>query len=89
MTSGRADGGEHDQRDVDEQDQPRVLDPGRGQHEQADELDDGDAEVAAAGVEPERPALEPVGVEGVDVGHRAGEVAAADAGEAGRRPAAS
>ena len=48
----------------------------------------GDAEVAAAGVDAERPALEPRREVGVDVGHRRGEVAAADAGEQRRRPAA-
>ena len=68
---------------------PRVPGADDGQHEQADELDRRDAEVAAAGVDAERPALEPVRVEGVDVRHRGGEVAAADAGERGERSAAS
>ncbi len=48
-----------------------------------EQLDDRDAEVAARGVEAERGALEPGGVEEVDVRHRAGEVAAAEAGGRG------
>ena len=54
-------GGDDDQRDVDADEHPRVLRAGGRQHQQADELHGGDAEVAAAGVEAERPALEPLG----------------------------
>ena len=43
----------------------------------------GDAEVAAAGVDAERRALLLLGEERVDVGHRGGEVAAADARDRG------
>ena len=47
------------------------------------ELRDRGAEVAAGGVEPERPALLLLREEVGDVGHRTGEVAAADAAEGG------
>ena len=46
-----------------------------------DHLHDGDAEVAAGGVEAERLALLRLGEEERDVRHRRGEVAAAEAGE--------
>ena len=84
MPARRAERGQHDQRQVDRRHQPGVRGAGGGQHRQADQLHRGDAEVAAAGVEPERPALEPLRVEQVDVRHRGGEVAAADAGQAGQ-----
>ncbi len=53
-----------------------------------DELCDGCPEVAAGGIEAERPALLPLRVEVGDVRHRAGEVAAAEAGEGRRERAA-
>ncbi len=82
MKSAAPTRGDGDQRRGRRRRRPRVRRlPTRGDDEQADELDDRDADVAAAGVEPERPALEPLRVEGVDVRHRRGEVAAADAGE--------
>ena len=82
--SAATDGGEHDQRDVDRRAASRgCAGAGGGDDEQADQLDRRHADVAAAGVEPERPALLPLRVEGVDVRHRRGEVAAADPG---RRP---
>ena len=84
----RGQGGQDDERDVDAGDEARGGRAGGGEHQQPDELDDGDAEVAAAGVDAERPALEPLRVERVDVGHRGGEVAAADAGARPTRTAA-
>ncbi|WP_345102561.1 hypothetical protein [Nocardioides kongjuensis] len=48
-----------------------------------EELDDRDTEFAAGRVEAEGRAHEPRGVEEVDVGHRAREVAAAEAGGRG------
>lgn len=56
---------------------------GRGEDGEPGELDGGDAEVAAARVDAECPALQVLRVEGVDVGHGGGEVAAAEATEAG------
>ena len=73
--------GDHDQRDVDPDHHLRVVNALGGQHPEADQLDRGHTEVAARRVEAERPALEPGRVEVVDVGHRGGEVATADAGE--------
>ena len=85
MNSAAHGRGDDDQRDVDGEDQPGVVGAGGGQHGEADELHGGDADVAAAGVEAERPALQALRVEGVDVGHRRREVAAADAGDGGDR----
>ena len=54
-------------------------DAGAADHDREQQLDQRDPEVAAGRVEPERRALLVGGVEEVDVGHRRGEVAAADA----------
>ena len=62
-------------------DQPE--DPGAADDDGQEELDQRDTEVAAGGVEAQRGALLGRGVEEVDVGHRAGEVAAAEAGRGG------
>ena len=53
-----AHGGDDDQRDVDGQHETGMARPGRRQHGEADELNSGDADVAAAGVEAERPTLQ-------------------------------
>ncbi len=52
-----------------------------GDDEQADELDHRHPDVAAACVDAQRPALEPLRVERVDVGHRRREIATAEAGQ--------
>ncbi len=63
MNSAAHGRGDDDQRDVDGEDQAGVRRTGRGQHGEADELHGGHAEVAAAGVEAERPALQALRVE--------------------------
>src|SRR5829696_7060689 len=70
-----------DQGDIDGNHCPRMLGAKSRQYQQADELDGRHTEVAAASVDAQRPALEPGWIEGVDVGHRGGEVAASDTGE--------
>ena len=75
---GRPGGHEHE-RDVGRDEHAGVRGADGREHQQAGELHDGDAEVATPGVDAEGPALEALGVEGVDVGHRGGEVAAAHA----------
>src|SRR6185369_5397893 len=50
-----------------------------GDDEQPDELDHRNPDVAAAGVDAQRPALEPLRIERVDVGHRRREIAATEA----------
>ena len=73
------DGGDDDQRDVDPEQHARAA--AGADDRESGQLDDRDADVAAARVEAERPALLPQREEGVDVGHGGGEVAAADAGQ--------
>ena len=85
---GGAQRGEDDERDVDPEQQPRMALARGSQHGQPGQLHDRDADVAAARVKAQRPALQPLRVEGVDVGHRGREVAAAHAGERGEPPAA-
>ena len=51
-----------------------------GHHQRDQDLHGGDAEVAQPGVEPQGGPLQPLGEKPGDVGHGAGEVAAADAG---------
>ena len=79
----RAEHGEQDERHPDPAGERQVEGRGGadGDDDRHDELGDGRAEVAAGGVEPERPALLALRVEEGDVRHRAGEVAAAEAGE--------
>ena len=61
---------------------PVGLPVARGRdHQQADQLDDRHPEVAAAGVERQCRALEPLRIERVDVCHGRGEVAAAETGQ--------
>ena len=50
-----ADGREDDQRDVDDDQQPRVAGADGGQDQQADQLHHRDAEIAAAGVDARAP----------------------------------
>ena len=83
MQSAAQHRGDDDQRDVDAEQDPRVRGTGRGDDQQPDQLDHRHADVAAARVQAQRPALRRSREEGVDVRHRRGEVAAADAGERG------
>ena len=55
----------------------------QGHDGQPNQLHGGHPDVAAPGVEPEGPALEPDGVEGVNVGHGGGEVAASHPADGG------
>ncbi len=64
---------------------PKQAEDAGRDHERDDELHDADAEIAEPGVERERVALLRLGEEEGDVGHRRGEVAAAEAAEQRQR----
>ncbi len=57
------------------------IDQADAHQDRSEQLHAGDADIAAGCVEAERPALHPVGIEEGDVGHRGGEVAAAETGK--------
>ncbi len=61
---------DHDEGQIDPGEQPRMPGSGGGQYGEADELHDGDPEIAAARVQAQRPALEPLRIERIDVRHR-------------------
>ena len=58
----------------------RPEDPG-GHHQRNQHLHGGDAEISQSGVQTQRGALQAFGEKTADIGHRTGEVAAADAGQ--------